>query len=80
MPQCKCKTNDGSRCLRKSHADCSGYCAQHHSNDMHRCNSLARESIGSKYAGKKSPKNPRAKKSSRKSRAKKSAKKSRSKK
>ena len=73
MPQCKCKTNDGSRCKRKSHADCAGYCAQHHKGDMHRCNSLARKSIGSKYAGLKPPKSPRkrvAKKSLRRSRSK----------
>jgi hypothetical protein len=47
MPQCKCKTNDGSRCKNSANPDSSHqYCTQHDMHDKMRCVSLARKNIG----------------------------------
>lgn len=64
MPQCKCKTNDGSRCKRSSNPDSEyGFCTQHHSHDKMRCVSLARKSIGY-FSPKTQPSYPRPSKNS----------------
>jgi hypothetical protein len=60
MPQCKCKTNDGSRCKKNANPNSSHrYCTQHEKHDKMRCVSLARPSIGYK-SPKKRPTSPRA--------------------
>lgn len=49
MTQCKCKTDDGSRCKRDAEPNSKhGYCWQHNSSQHSkmRCVSLARKSIG----------------------------------
>ena len=59
MPQCKCKTNEGSRCKRRSNPDSAhGFCTQHHTSDKMRCVSLARPSVGY-FSPKRRPTFPR---------------------
>ncbi len=67
MVQCKCKTNDGSRCKNVANpASAHSFCTLHHKKDKMRCVSLARKTIG--YSSpKKRPSSPRPKKSPKKS-------------
>ena len=47
MVQCKCKTNDGSRCKNVANPDSEyKFCTIHHNKDKMRCVSLSRKSIG----------------------------------
>ena len=60
MVQCKCKTDDGSRCKRSADSQSkNGYCWQHNSSSHSkmRCVSLARKSVG--YASPKKRPSPR---------------------
>jgi hypothetical protein len=60
MPQCRCKTNDGSRCKHNANPNSSHhYCTQHDKYDKMRCVSLARKSIGYR-SPKHRPTSPRA--------------------
>lgn len=66
MVQCKCKTDDGSRCKRTADPNSRyGFCWQHSSSSHSkmRCVSLARKSIG--YASPKHRPSPRHGKKSR---------------
>lgn len=59
MVQCKCKTNDGSRCKNVANPDSEHkFCTIHHKNDKMRCVSLSRKSIGYR-SPKKRPSSPR---------------------
>ena len=86
MVQCKCKTDDGSKCKHPANPKSShGYCTQHNKTKhaKMRCVSLARPTIGYKSPAKR-PSSPRplkksgSKKSTKKPRVQKSAKKSKS--
>ena len=65
MVQCKCKTDDGSRCKRSANTESShGFCHQHNKpvHSKMRCISLARPGIGYKSPAKR-PSSPRPLKS-----------------